>query len=235
MKLKIKFPSYNFIWLLPFLGFICGYFFARICLNAKNLPVPKIIGLPVTQALFTLSSQKLNLHIIAEKEDLDLPEGTIISQKPSPHQSVKPHQAIFVVLSKKPELKKAPNLLGKNINQVKKELQSKGIKYKEFALPLNTPLHKTSAQYPAPTKPLNEAIRLFKSLDKEQKFIFPNLKECRWEDVKSFLERHDIHPTITYKNKKPKASYTIIEQRPLPGTLISLKEPIHVQLHLSTN
>ena len=222
------------MWILPFLGFMIGYLFAHIFLGTKNLSVPKIIGLPVTQALYTLSSQKLNLQIIAEKEDLDLPEGTIISQKPSPHQNVKPHQAIFVVLSKKPELKKVPLLLGKNINQVKKDLHNKGIKYKDFSLPLNAPLSKVSAQYPAPDQSFNEAIRLFTAHDNEQKFIFPNLKEAGWEDVKSFLERHNINPTLTYKHKKANASYKVVEQRPLPGTLISLKQPIHVQLHLST-
>ena len=191
------------------------------------------MGLQVSQAIKCLSERKLNMRIIAEKEDLDLPEGTIVSQKPSPQQPIKPHQAIFVAISKKPLIKQSPDLLGKTIDQVKTELHRKGIKYKELTLQFNTPQNIVAAQNPAPNKQLNGPIYLYKATPQKQKVIFPSLKNRNWEEVKSFFERYNINPVVTYKNKCHHNDYMVIEQRPLAGTLVSLKQPLHVQLHLS--
>jgi len=214
------------------MSFFIGYFIAELFFGSKPITVPKLVGTSITQGIRQLSTQKLNIRIVAEKEDPDLPEGTIISQKPSPNQSIKAQQAIFIVISKKPHHKKTPHLLNKTFEQAKNELIKQGIKYKEFSIDSHAPKNMIIAQYPAPEEPINGPICLYKAVSPEQKFIFPILKNRPLEEVKEFLERFNITPTITYKNQKATQSANITEQRPLPGTLISLKHPPHVQLHL---
>lgn len=233
MKLKEKIKLVNhFSWLLPFISFFIGYWIAELFFGAQTITVPKLVGTSITQGIRQLSAQKLNIRIIAEKEDLDLPEGTIISQKPSPSQPIKAQQAIFVVISKKPQLKKTPYLLNKTADHAKNELIKQGIKYKEFNIDSNAPQNMIIAQYPAPKEPINGPVYIYKAVSPEQKFIFPSLKDRPFEEIQSFLARYNIKSTITYKNQSSHENYKVTEQRPLQGTLISLKHPPHVQLHL---
>jgi len=232
MKIKEKIISLQICWILPFACFLIGYIFATYLFAVKKIEVPQLVGLPISQGLKKLSDYKLNIRIIAEKEDLDLPSGTIISQKPTHRQYVKPQNAIFVVISKKPAHKKTPYLLNKKINQAKDQLSKQTLNYKIFTLPIQAPSNTVIAQYPAPDTPIIGHIYLYQASPSNQLYLFPDLKQRSLNDVLSFLEGYNIKSTITYKNHQTKGQHIITEQRPLPGTLVSLKQTPHVQLHV---
>jgi len=232
MNIKETIYSLPMLWLVPFGSFLVGYLFAHYFFAVKTITVPRLVGLPISQGLKKLSDYKLNIRIIAEKEDLDLPTGTIISQKPIHPQQVKAQHAIFVVISKKPEQKKTPHLIGKNIEQAKKELSKLHLNYKIYTLPLPAPHNTVAAQYPAPNAPFVGHIYLYQATAPEHQYILPHLQKRELNDVLSFLERYNIKSTITYQNHSAKDQYIVVEQRPLPGTLISLRHPPHLQLRV---
>lgn len=88
------------LWLMPFASFLIGYQIINIFKNQNEIIVPNFVGKTLNQAIKVASDNNLNLRISAEKEDSQLPEGTIISQIPN-RQKIKPNQSIYLVISKK--------------------------------------------------------------------------------------------------------------------------------------
>src|SRR3990167_2415990 len=115
-------------WTLPFLACALGYFAASRVVGIRRLEVPRVVGLPVTEGVKVLSSHKLNVRIVHEQEDPELPDGTILQQSPNPRTAVKPQHSIFLVTSKRPQPQEAPCLVGKTRAQTHEMLSKMSIK-----------------------------------------------------------------------------------------------------------
>ena len=232
MNIKEKIYSLSLLWLIPFILFIIGYSIAHHFFTVKKIAVPHLVGLPIAQGIKKLSDHQLNIRIIAEKEDSDLPAGTIISQKPIANNFVKTQHAIFVAISRKPDAKQMPLFINKKADQVKKELDNLHVVYKIYQLPSRSMPHTILAQSPSFQAALKEPIYVYESTPMQDSYIFPNVKEKSLKNVLSFLEHYNIKPEILYKNHSPKENYQVIEQRPLAGTIISFTNPPNVQLQV---
>lgn len=225
MNIKLK----SFVWTLPFISFIFGYFTFRLIFSlTKKINVPSVVGLQVKDAVKILSDNNLNTKIIAEKEDADLPDGTIITQTPF-NIEIKPLQSVYLTVSKKPPLKKAPQLEKKEVNEIIKLCKKNGIKYKFYYIPSNQTKSYCIAQYPKADSPLEEnKVIAYISNNNSKMVIFPNLKEMNLEYALEFLNLYSIKPKVTIDNEHNKKNI-IKDQRPIPGSIVDL-EKINVQL-----
>ena len=104
----------SFLWLTPFASFIFGYLLIALLHPQPIIKTPALIGKTLDQAILILSQANLNLRIVGQKEEAQLPEGTIISQTPAPGSSIKEHQALYVTIAKKPVPQAMPSLCRKN-------------------------------------------------------------------------------------------------------------------------
>ena len=59
----------TYLWLLPFLSFLCGYQLIRSLYTVNTLTTPSIIGKEIQDAIKILSDNNLNPRILTEKED----------------------------------------------------------------------------------------------------------------------------------------------------------------------
>lgn len=225
MKIKLR----SFLWTFPFISFILGYFTFRLIFSLnKKIKVPAVIGIQIKDAVKILSDNNLNTKIIAEKEDNDLPDGTIITQNPF-NIDVKPLQSIYLTISKKAPLKNAPQLEKKEINEITKICKKHGIKYKFYYVPSNQNKNYCVTQYPKANIPLEEnKIIVYISNGNKKMVIFPNLKEMDLKYALEFLSLYSIKPKITAETENSK-SQIIKDQRPIPGSIVNL-EKVNVQL-----
>lgn len=236
MAMKIK----NYLWALPFFSFLAGYFVLERMSRVAQLDTPAIIGKQLQQAVAELSDNNLNLRLIAQKEDPDLPQGTILSQTPAPGQKIKPHQALYVVISKQPEKIAAPLLLNKHDNAIQKELEALGIRNKTYRLPSNRPSGTCIAQLPTPGNQVaDEKITTYLSAGNNRPSLVPNLKGKPAPEVLEFLQQYKIEVKIMHSSKQDKnhlcdTDCIISDQRPLAGSLVTLDEekPLLVQLQV---
>jgi beta-lactam-binding protein with PASTA domain len=215
-------------WLIPFIAFSGGYFFTRSMFSVKKVAVPRLVGLSLEQGLQRASDAQLSVQIIAEKPDIDLQPGTIISQRPLEHQIAREHQVIYIVIAQRPPIKKTPTVQGHPLDQAIQELSKASIAYQVISLPLQTTSSLVIAQAPAPQEPLVEPLRLYTSHD-QQWYILPDFTNQPLADVLSFLEKHKISAQVTYQETLA-PSYCVDQQRPLAGTLISLNNSPTIQL-----
>jgi beta-lactam-binding protein with PASTA domain len=223
------------LWILPFLAFLSGYIFLQFFIQQETVICPNFIGKEILPANQIASSFKINLQIIAEKEVADLKPGTIIKQNPATGTSIKPHQSIFIVITKTPEIMQAPCLIGKNYETIEQLTQAKKIKNRSYFLPHSQPKGTCFAQIPNPGENLeSKKIYTYISAGKTDPYLLPDFTDNTLDQVIPFLEQNYMSYTIFHKDQKQshKKNSVILNQKPLPGSLMIPNEKIHVQLQV---
>lgn len=218
----------SYLWVIPFLAFLGGYLLVRSLTHTETISVPSVVGLHLSDAIRTLSSDSLNVRILAEKEDPDLHEGMILSQTPEPGTAVKPHQSIFLVITCKPLTPEAPTLTGTSLSQAHLRARAEGITLRTYQFESPLPEGQVIAQSVLPRRDVEDGtITLYVSQGQTTLRIFPDLKGKLPDEVVSFFGLYDIPVQVTGDS-----SQQIKEQRPLAGTLIDMKKPLVV--HVTT-
>jgi len=225
----------NYLWLLPFFSFLCGYFLLSYYTHVQSLTVPSLVGKNIHEAITLLSQLKLNPRLLAQKEEPALPEGTILRQVPTSGQKIKPHQPIFLVTTKKQPPIATPNVFNKSIDTIAKELANTEIRFKIYYVPNNFPQQHCFSQSQPPGDPLenNHLLILYLSAGNNKAIIWPDFTQRPLEEAIEFLASYHIKPHIianaAHKNSQP--TDKIIEQQPLAGSLIILQKtnPLFVQ------
>jgi len=228
----------NYLWAFPFICFLLGYLMLKKISNLGELPAPSLVGKKLQDAVTILSEKNLNLRILAQKNDADLPQGTILSQTPAAKQLIKPHQALHIVLSKKPEKQIAPQLIGNYEKTIETLLQKNNIRYKKQYLPSNCPKNSCIAQHPATGKPLEDnKIILYLSSGNSKPVLLPDFSGKPVPEITTFLNQYEnIDVCITHSPKTSNhicdQTCIITQQRPLAGSLVTLnaEKPLLVQL-----
>jgi beta-lactam-binding protein with PASTA domain len=217
---------FSFLWLMPFLSFIAGYQFVRFFTHIETVKVPSVMGLHMNDAIKILSTDLLNVRILAEKEDPDLHEGTILSQMPEPGQLVKTHQSIFLVITRKPPELRAPQLRGLTYEQAQTKAAQAGITLASASFESTFPRDKVIAQSVLPDKEVpHKSLMIYYSEGTTPLRIFPNLKGLTVDEVVAFFDLYSGIVQVEGDRTK-----FIKEQRPGAGTLIDIRKPLTIQV-----
>lgn len=224
--------------ILPFTCFAFGYLLANLVIGNKTITTPKLTGLSIYEALKTTSPQQLNIRILSEKKSKDIPEGTIINQKPTPGRLIKAHQPIFVTTTTAPPETHAPQCTQQTYKDVERLCQEHSIKAKSYQLEFPAPSESCIAQIPQPYEIVHDKkMVLYFAKNKVNMYLMPDLTNKSLEEVMSFLESHPDTKTSIYqgsqKLEKPDESMRVVAQNPLAGSLISLQPPLKIQLKVT--
>lgn len=205
----------------------------------KTIQTPSVVGMSLNNAARILSEHNLNLRILAEKEDPDLPSGTIISQVPVAHSPIKPHQSLFLVTSTTPQPTTSPRLVSHLVDNVEDVLTKKGIKYKLYTLESNYPTGTCIGQWPAAGNSLdNNKLIAYVSTTNSKPVLMPNLVGRTVPEVADFLTSHEMIPQLIHNPSVPDghicSTCYVTDQRPLAGSLIARngKNPAHIHLQV---
>lgn len=218
-----------FLWLLPFITFFLGYQSIKFFMRENSLETPSVIGLSLGPALELLSSVSLNPKILAYKEDDGLPAGTVISQSPGKSQKVKPHQSIFLVITRQSISQESPDFIGQNCDMIKEKSLELGINNNIYFFESEKSVNSCIAQ------DRNNKI-IYCSSGETPVRIFPNLKNHNLKEVVSFLQDYNFKVQIKYidylnqiKDINNK-NYIVIKQKPEALEFINIKKPAIVKL-----
>lgn len=230
----------KFLWTLPFICFITGYLFLTKLYPVKEIETPRVIGKTLQDACTVLAQHNLNSRLIALKEDPLLPHGTIISQTPQATQKIKSNQTVFIVASVQPEKTLADAYTTKPLHEVEQELADKNIRAKTYSVPSALRSNTCIAQWPEAGLTLeNNKMILYVSQPMDKPIIIPNVKDKLVLDVINFLKSNAIEVTVIHGSNDQQENHqctncTIIDQRPLAGSIITLnaQNPLRMQLHV---
>lgn len=230
----------HYIWLLPFFCFLSGYFLFRHFFHLSPLETPALVGKDIYQAARILSDLTLNMRILKEQENHDLPHGTILNQTPVAGQKIRPHQSVFLIISRKPESLHTPLFIGKSLATIEKELHNTGISLKSYFIAHNYPTGLCFAQIPPPnTLMQHKQVTVYISAAVTKPIIWPDFRKKTVQETHEFLMRSDINPLYVYANiplefeDVPINAY-IKNQHPLPGSLLVLdtQRPLKPQFQI---
>ena len=226
-----------FLWIFPFFFFLVGYFSISFFYRNNEIQTPSIVGKDIHSAASILSSKNLNLRIIKDKEDPALEQGTVLSQEPRIGRKIRPNQTVFVTVSKAPALVPAPNLIGKQNDQVTTCLKKQNIRSKSYNIVCEQQKDLCIAQIPSENEPLPEKkIILYKSAGNTKPIIFPNLKGKPVQNVLDFLNEYEIQAQVIHAHPTSSnhtcSQCTVQHQKPLAGSLINFGPEINVQLQV---
>jgi hypothetical protein len=211
--------SYNFknyLWTIPFLSFLLGYFTIQKIFQPKSFNTPSIVGKRLQEAISILSKNQLNIKFISEKEDEGLPHGTILSQKPVPGLKITPNQSVYVTISKKPDRSACPELFKKNIKDILQILKDKNLRNKSYYVPSNLPDNSCVAQYPLPETSIKDTcIITYVSKGNKKPVIFPNFKNKKLPEVLEFLRNYNIKTEIIYSDNAEGNKLELLKSEPV--------------------
>lgn len=227
----------KFLWTIPFLSFLAGYLVMNILYQGNIVTAPPLIGCSVQEALRLAAQKKLNIRLIEEQEDAELPAGTVISQSPSPHFSMKAHQTILCVISKKSGLT-VPSLVGKKIEDILKEFKGLSIKIKSYYVDSTQPHGTCIAQDPA--QGINfegkKSIVVYIAQGSSHYYLFPDFKQKPVNGAVDFLTSSGLHAQVIHLNEvSPNhicSDCIVSDQVPYAGfpVLLDANKPLVVQL-----
>ena len=225
----------EFIWVFPFLCFLLGYHCLNVCFRQTATKTPCVVGKTLPEALHILAENNLNMRMISEHEDADIPTETIINQTPQPGNSIREQQTVFLIISKKPPKPVAPNLCNQHNNQYSKILSESKIRYRTFGLNSTKSEGICIGQIPEEGKEIPEGgMVLYTAIPSSIHVILPSFKGKAVKDVQAFLKKYNISVQLFHTSEVGNAhtcnNCIVKEQKPLPGSFVSLKEPFCVQL-----
>lgn len=230
----------TFLWPLPFICALLGYIVVRMIIVPHIVKAPLVTGMHLEDACTILSERNIPLQIIKYKLDPDTPDNIIISQTPSAYQAMRAAQTMFLTLSKKPKAQTAPDCYNHNKDFITTMCKNLNIKVACYYLKAPYCKHTCFAQYPTPDTALKENVLIiYTASDRNDPILWPNFIGRSLKEVTDFLKEYNIIPHITYSyniyNNNNLDAF-VIDQRPLAGSLIELKEekkPV-VQLKVNT-
>jgi serine/threonine-protein kinase len=207
-------------------------------IRIPEIATPHLVGKQIHHILPIITHYNLNIRLLDQKEEIDIPEGIILNQTPSAGTIIKPNQPIFVVTTKKPITLRAPQCVGMSSEELCRQLQEQGINPRIYYVPHPYPEKLCFAQSPHYDEPLEKnKLLLYVSAGNNKPIIWPDFTDMPLQDVIDFLNNYDIEPYIINDHQQKyynNPEYIVTDQRPFAGTLLTLDEskPLSVQLRV---
>lgn len=227
--------SNSFLWILPFIAFISGYFICTKFLVKKNFAAPCVLGLKVYDAIKVLDSYKLNVKILKEAESLDLPDGCVINQNPIFESSVKSGQSVYLIINKHPEKPTMPKLIGLNLKEISIKARELDLSIKMHYIISSLPKDNCIAQFPEFGQKLKDNnVIIYLSSGLSNLRLVPNFVGLNINKTIDFLDENCIKLEIEHNffvDALHQCEHcNIIYQEPLAGTIFDLQKSLKIKL-----
>jgi beta-lactam-binding protein with PASTA domain len=96
----------------------------RTVLQREAIEVPSVLGLPAQSARALIESRGLMFVVGEERDDLKVPAGNIVAQKPLEGSRIERGQSVDVVVAKAPLPVKVPVLVGMALGDAKLRIET---------------------------------------------------------------------------------------------------------------
>lgn len=195
------------------------------------------MGISLCEAVRTFSGYNLNMRLLAEKIDAELPEGTILAQSPEAGTKVKPRQNIFIVVSKHPPTSKAPSFIGLSEQECLEKAHELSIRVKIFKIIAPYPSGTCFTQMPCEGDDLeNKTVILYVSGNQTTQLIMPRLNGKSLHEAIEVLNTYNFETEIMRGNEIISGElneYILIsDHKPRAGCIIDPQKQKTIRLYI---
>lgn len=221
--------SVNLFFLSAILSF-------QITLKGEMITMPDLIGKTLEEARAELEKKKIHLVQSGVRLHQRLERGKIIFQDPPENAKVKINTEARVVLSAGKEKVIVPELVGKNLQNIRPFLEEAGLREGKISH-VHTPKYSAGriiGQNPLPEEEVGRdaPVSLLVSQGQHEiRYLMPDLIGKRAESSIIQLEQLDFNVSdIRYRYYRGLDSGIIINQSPAPGSKIQKRNRITLEV-----
>lgn len=223
-----------YLWLIPFIAFLGGYWLCYLWVQKTELTVPNIIGKSAYQAIVLLSEKRLSMRVRSVREDTTLPAGVILDQFPKADQLMRVNQNVYVTLSQKPVSPALPDFCGVTAQNIQAICHKQGLDLSIHSIPSYQAVGKCFAQYPQAGEVVHQKKMLVLiAAQRDDACLVPRLKGLPVAQVKRSLEQANVVLEIFHEQTDVDhvcKDCVIVSQRPAAGTVVQSSERLVLQL-----
>ena len=192
--------------------------------GSSSVAVPKVVGLPVDQALAFLNQSKLK-GVTATAFSDTVPVNQVISQNPTDGQKVKPNSSVFVTVSNGTQTGPIPDVTGKSLDDAKAAITNAGFKVGNVSQEFHPTIPQgqvTRTEPPAnQTAQRGQTINIFQSAGK-QPATLTNVTGFDQGHATQVLKDEGFNPVASAGTcDATKAGGTVLSQDPSGGQVPS--------------
>lgn len=191
-----------FYVLVPIFVFIIAtYFTISITLKGQKTTIcPDIRGKTVKEAKALVESKGLSFSILRYERRNDVPYNHVTIQKPEANINTRLGRIVYVIVSEGPELIKAPEAVGKSLEEAKTVLDEKKLILDRIITVPNAKAGKIIAQLPPEGTEILQGSKVVFIIGGEQMayFFMPDTTKMDVTELAEELELKNIKYKINY-------------------------------------
>jgi eukaryotic-like serine/threonine-protein kinase len=225
---------------LVLLGALCATFLVsfgiamRVALKAREVEVPKLQGLSVSEATEALGDLGLGLRVDeVHRPDDKIPPGRVMQQEPAAGTTARRQRTIHVWVSAGPHVATVPQLIGQSERTARIRLQQDGVEVgavSEFRS-ADYPADAVVAQNPPPTSRAPKVSLLLNRGEQAQSFVMPDVIGMDGAKVAEVLRTRGFRVSIVGTQPAPGVpAGTIIRQQPAGGFQVGPNDTVSLDV-----
>jgi serine/threonine-protein kinase len=230
-RLLLRYPLYLLAFLL--VGSAAAYISFRLLSAGLTVEVPALTGMSLAEAESALGLKGISLLVEAEEYDPTVPAGHVLGQDLEAGSHVRGEVEVKVVLSKGPEVRLIPSVIGESIGNATKLFVEKRLNLsRTIKVHSDTVVEgEIIAQRPAPEEWTGESITLIVSAGPyDVTYYCPSFQGMLKEDVLTLAAELGINVELTEPPGVRPALQIAVEQTPLPGAEIAIGGTVYIKL-----
>ena len=226
----------NVIILLCVFGFfvaISSFITFTILVRGREIEVPNLIGMRITNALEAANKADLSLRLIERQYNLEIPEDYIINQRPLPGIKVKSGRPIRVTISAGSRIVLVPDLSKKSLRQARIVLHNSGLEIGKISKVFSDKEMKGLLlnQDPLPEEEVKRYSQVNLLVSRGPRYpnlVMPELVGLNIAKVTKILEQVGLHIEDIITQKSDIEEGTVLTQSLLPGSMVSFGDSIRL-------
>ena len=227
--------SLRYLWIMPFICGILGYYVASRFLAERSVGVPSLIGKTVHEAMREMSNGDLRAQIIAEHSSPDLAPGVVFDQVPAAGTTIKSSQPVYLTVTERPADPVAFACYHLAQADITALAHAEQIRVVFHELESHYPRGHCYAQYPGPGTPLpDRTLHCYLSQGITPLRLMPSFAGQQVATVADFCRQQGIALQL-FHTEPQLADHScqtcvVREQKPLAGTIVDMGKPMLVQV-----
>jgi len=218
------------------LFFAAADVFSQLILRGELVNLPDLTGRTLDEARTVLSAKKIAVTVQEFRFDDRVENGRIMFQNPAKGSRVKPHRTVKVVLSRGNERITVPRIEGRSLETAAQIMRDAGLRRGRVSQihTSQAAAGRILAQFPGAGTVVDRSSTmdfLVSRGDREDRFLMPDLIEKDSRDVIRQLQAQGFTKyDITYVYYPDTGPYIVLKQTPIAGSLILLRNQIHLEV-----
>ncbi len=226
----------NVILLLCVLGFFMagtGFLTFSLLINRREIEVPNLIGVKITNALEIANRSDLNLRLVEKQYNSEISEDYVINQRPLPGIKVKSGRPISVTISAGSRQVIVPDLSRNSLRQAQIILHNRGLEIGRISKVFSNKEMKGLIlnQDPLPDEEVKRYSQVNLLVSKGPRYpnlIMPDLVEMNISDVSRLLEEIGLNIEDVVTQKSDVKEGIVLTQSPLAGSPVNFGDKIRL-------